>query len=322
MRKLAKRKKPEAPSGGGEWLNTYADMVTLLLAFFAVLLSMSNTDPVKFNAFIQSFSNLPQDVQDEILGNSETADGEEVAITTEFDFLYEQIKQHVDESNTQASVEVVKLDDVIYIRFESAYFFEPSDYVLLDSSVPLLSSIGSALIEFEEFIRMVNVMGFTATIPNPEAEYIMLAAQRAAVVSSHFSYEMGFTEEKISTHGYGNRFPVAPNDSEENMRQNRRVEMVIISEAASDDRSLEDIMEEFYGEDSFETGGGAGSSVLPGNAEDFADAEELPQDDTAVLDDDTSSLIQEALDNLEADESQSESDTENSLEDSDSDNDS
>lgn len=52
------RKKPEAPSGGGApWLNTFADLMNLLLCFFVLLFSMSNVDSVKFENVAVSMAN-------------------------------------------------------------------------------------------------------------------------------------------------------------------------------------------------------------------------------------------------------------------------
>ncbi len=38
----------ECPAGAPAWMTTYSDLVTLLLTFFVLLLSMANMDPVRF----------------------------------------------------------------------------------------------------------------------------------------------------------------------------------------------------------------------------------------------------------------------------------
>jgi chemotaxis protein MotB len=43
-----KKKKKDAKSGAPSWMVTYSDMVTLLLTFFVLMISMSQVDKVKF----------------------------------------------------------------------------------------------------------------------------------------------------------------------------------------------------------------------------------------------------------------------------------
>ena len=54
---MAKKNKkcPECPKGQPAWLATYADMVTLLLTFFVLLLAMSSIEQTKF---VQAMSSL------------------------------------------------------------------------------------------------------------------------------------------------------------------------------------------------------------------------------------------------------------------------
>jgi chemotaxis protein MotB len=56
--KTLARKKQEAPSGGNApWLNTFADLMNLLLCFFVLLFSMSTVDAEKFEEISVSMSN-------------------------------------------------------------------------------------------------------------------------------------------------------------------------------------------------------------------------------------------------------------------------
>lgn len=51
------RKKQEAPQGGASWLNTFADLMNLLLCFFVLLFSMSTVDAEKFEMMVASLQN-------------------------------------------------------------------------------------------------------------------------------------------------------------------------------------------------------------------------------------------------------------------------
>ena len=49
-------KKKKSGGGGANWMDTYGDMVTLLLCFFVMLYSMSTLDKEKWITLVQSFN--------------------------------------------------------------------------------------------------------------------------------------------------------------------------------------------------------------------------------------------------------------------------
>ena len=48
--------KKKGGGGGANWMDTYGDMVTLLLCFFVLLYSMSTIDQEKWMLIVQSFN--------------------------------------------------------------------------------------------------------------------------------------------------------------------------------------------------------------------------------------------------------------------------
>ena len=53
---MARRKKRDTDGGGASWMETYSDMVTLLLTFFIMLYAMSTIDAQKYASIIASIS--------------------------------------------------------------------------------------------------------------------------------------------------------------------------------------------------------------------------------------------------------------------------
>lgn len=235
---MLKRNSGGGEGGGDSWLNTYADMVTLLLTFFAVLLSMSSVDQEKFNAFIESFSNLPPEVIEEIIaGKGDNPEDDptatsptEVEVTEAMDNLYQMLIEYVEQHGMQEQVSIERSEGIIFIRFDSAMFFHPDEYELLSTSEETLAFVGDGVCQYVNMIKLVAILGHTATVSEdyPVSEW-MLSSQRAAVVGMYLDDTKGFDPTKIITIGYGGNFPVAENDTEEGRKQNRRVELAIIS---------------------------------------------------------------------------------------------
>ncbi len=222
---------------GDTWLNTYADMVTLLLTFFAVLLSMSSVNQEKFNAFIRSFSNLPPEVIEEIVNagtNPEEVTDEANQPTPQeiadaLDNLYEQLNSYVVENNMQDAVSISMVNDVIYIQFDSSVFFAPDKSEMLPGSDLTVEFIGSGVKEYERMIKLVAICGHTATVSdNYPVDEWMLSSERAAVVAKYLDKTKNFDRNKIRTIGFGNSLPIASNDTEEGRAKNRRVELAIV----------------------------------------------------------------------------------------------
>ena len=53
---MAKKREEEPPKGSPAWMNTFSDLMNLLLCFFVLLFSMSSVDAQKFELIAASFS--------------------------------------------------------------------------------------------------------------------------------------------------------------------------------------------------------------------------------------------------------------------------
>ncbi|MCI2047884.1 MAG: flagellar motor protein MotB [Faecalibacterium sp.] len=254
-------------SGGGSadsgtWMNTYADMVTLLLTFFAVLLSMSSVNEEKFIAFIRSFtkngtmaSSLVAYLGDDELGD--TLDGESVTDENAMSYLYEKLSTYVNETGQSEAIEVYGGDNVVYIRFNSAAFFEPDRYVLRPGGEEILSYVGDALKTYEGSISHINICGHTANPPGASAIGVwMLSGERAAVVASYFEEQKQIESDKMIIMGYGKNFPIGDNSTAEGMEKNRRVELVVIGNDSTLDQDIYSQFDQLYDNSEYPANGG------------------------------------------------------------------
>ena len=113
-----KRKRPT--DGGGNWMDTYGDMVTLLLTFFIMLFAMSNLNEQKWEVFVRSiYPRSTQEVQEQVsinspVGNAEsemegTLDVPETETPVDIDKLYLTLAERMNEIGIDGVI-VTKLD--------------------------------------------------------------------------------------------------------------------------------------------------------------------------------------------------------------------
>ena len=232
----------KSSGGGANWMDTYGDMVTLLLCFFVLLYSMSTISEEKWKMLVVSFNPDAALTMTENSGNDgPNADPNEldgsgiglsqVDIDNDMAELYEMIMSYVAQQNAQDSVSVSKGDGKVFVTFNQAAFFDGDSWALKEESKPLLEMIAGMLSEVAGSIDEVRIMGHTAqgdpNKPNDIFTDRRLSAMRAAETLAYIQQFCTVDPAKLISEAYGQWRPVAPNDTAEGRAQNRRVEMII-----------------------------------------------------------------------------------------------
>ncbi len=244
---MARRKKmDDGGSGGGEWLNTYADMVTLLLTFFILLFSMSSLDSTKFNLMVKAFSDSTSEDMIVILGREGPNDYDgakpqgpdylegdiEIKDLTE---IFHAISQYIEEKGIQDSVQVAQGDGFVFIQFMDNMLFEPNSARLKPADLNILNFVGMGIKSVQNQLKLVRIDGHTAAIPeNPNYEVSdrLLSSERANSVLMYFEDVIGIRPELLVQMGFGKQMPLPDNtnSTDAERSKNRRVEIYISTE--------------------------------------------------------------------------------------------
>lgn len=237
---MARRRGGGDGESGGSWLDTYADMITLILCFFVLLYSMSTMDELKFQYIAQAFSSMGKVINAVVAEQVDVLDptgnlledpelnASQVAETPEtFDQLYQFLSQFIADNDLSASIELEKGAAGITLKFRDNIFFEPDSATLQPSGRKVLEGISPAFKSVDHLILGIKVSGHTARAPASPVDEWTLSSDRANNVV-RYMMELDFiSPDKLSSSGYGGYRPVDTNDTPEGRRNNRRVEITI-----------------------------------------------------------------------------------------------
>jgi chemotaxis protein MotB len=238
-------KKKKGGGGGANWMDTYGDMVTLLLCFFVLLYSMSTISQENFKALVMSFNPdslksitqtsgnggpVADDTGDEG-GLMELPDISQADVDSIMEDLYQSLKQYAEENNMEDSISVTQGDGKVFVSFNQTTFFDGNSYVLRSESLPVLDSISQMLTDAVDAIDEVRILGHTAQeepdTPNKVSVDRFLASNRATNVLIYIQEHSEVDPARLISEGMGQWHPVASNDTAEGRSKNRRVEMII-----------------------------------------------------------------------------------------------
>lgn len=200
-----------------EWLITYADAITLLMAFFVMLVSFSKIDLPMFEAVMAG-------IQEEI------GMGPEKGMSTS-QKLSSALEAAAFEMSMEQVVEVQKDERGISIEMASTSFFKPGTAQILPVAFPLLKSWSLLLTEEQFKYFFIEVEGHTDDDPISTVEFPSnweLSADRAAAVV-RFMQDKGVHPFQLKAIGMADSHPKAPNRNQfgdpikVNQAKNRRV---------------------------------------------------------------------------------------------------
>ena len=251
-------KKQKEEEGGQEWLNTSADMITLVLTFFVLLYSISNVNISKLEEIASAMQrqlgiesqteleDVPDDLKYPAIG--ENTDGPSQAVTgsqntqasaREMRQMSRDIQTYFDSENLDAIVS--NTENAVYIRFKNDLLFDPDSANLRDGSKSMLDAVGIMLQEKQDNILAVYINGHTAQAANSLINDRILSSERADNVAIYLEEQVGLNPKKLICRGYGKYYPIADNTTKEGREQNRRVDMIILGNGYRPPESVEGV---------------------------------------------------------------------------------
>lgn len=220
--------------GVDDWLMTYADMITLLLCFFAVFLAIAIPDERKFEVAKEKVTEQFRSGNASYLKGTYPLPPTALDTPPSSEMPYEALPSIVDRYNDGSNnkdVELEKGDRITTIEMNSAAFFERGSATLSAEGLAFLKDLEPNLSTAEYRDYVISVEGYTDDIPisTPQfpSNWELSTSRAAAVVRGLIS--LGFPAERLRAVGFAETFPKAPNSDEAgnpipaNQAQNRRV---------------------------------------------------------------------------------------------------
>ncbi len=250
--------------GGGEgehenserWLLTYADMITLLVAFFIMLYSMSVMNQAKFQqlaisvrsgfgqsamggaptvfargggtngtpTIINSSKSVPQSNEDFVKDAKQRQDSDGL------DKAYAAVKAYIEKNGLKDAMHVVRNErGVVVTVMTDKMLFAPGQADLRPEELTLLNTVGDVIGKAVPQ-NPVRVEGHTDSLPIHTLRFPSnweLSTTRATTVLRYFEAR-GIGSQRLEAAGYADQRPVTDNDTDVNRARNRRVEIVIL----------------------------------------------------------------------------------------------
>lgn len=255
---MARRAIHEDPVSHERWMVSYADFLTLLLAFFIVMYSVSQRDEGKFRVLSQTLTEafnipassidpirvgepvsavMPGVVSDAVQAPEQQPDAgeaekQEPATTSEPQLPedFKRISQRIEEEFSglvvSGQLSVRGTEEWLEIELRSNLLFASAEASIAPAARPILRQLADVL---RDTALPIRVEGFTDDQPIATGVFPSnweLSSARAATIVKLFA-EFGIAPQRLAAIGYGEFQPVVSNATEAGRARNRRVVLML-----------------------------------------------------------------------------------------------
>ena len=223
------------------WLITYSDLITLLLTFFVLLMSMSDLDPVRFNKASNSLKGA--------FGIRQQPPGADLIVpilpapslepdpyrSSLINNLHNSLKLKFEKLDGGASgIETFAPDsDTLLVRIHETLLFSPGSAALRTSSHPYLETIAASIRHHPIDLRIEGHADEIAVESGRYENSWELSTARAVSVLRHLVQQNLVGTERLSAVGYGAERPYTEDPNDSNIHLNRRVDIILHANFAS-----------------------------------------------------------------------------------------
>lgn len=199
-----------------DWLISYADMVTLLMAFFLTMMSISKVD---MSLFEQMKKGLRSDI------------GKEKEVKTPLAEIKHDLDSLLTQEKKAGSVAIQLGHEGIVMEFSSSAFYSVGKAEFNPEAKDILDKVSGAIQNITYYKFQIDVEGHTDNVPIQSLQFPSnweLSVARATTLVKYLIAK-GIGAERLKAAGYADTKPKVPNlDGQgnplpENQAKNRRI---------------------------------------------------------------------------------------------------
>ena len=283
------------PAGLPMWMATFADLMTLLMCFFVLLLAFSEMDVLKFKQIagsmkyalgvqnkievkdipkgtsviaqefrpgrpeptpIETIQQQTVEMTQQMLefqeGESDFAGGQQTerggqeaesenteAMTQVSKELMRRIEQQLENEIKAGTIELEQHGQQIIIRIREQGSFPEGSAFLQPQFRPIIQQVAEALKDIPGEITISGHSDNERLVSEIYSSRWDLSSKRAVAVAEEMLKVEDFSEDRLVVMGFSDTKPLVPNNSEENRKRNRRVEISVMQGKAAESEPVD-----------------------------------------------------------------------------------